>query len=383
MRILVQWSLDQASDWVEVPAADWWLLPVRPTPRGGERLGGGLGYVTAICVQGMAFSADHYAVLELAGGIVEVTCWSDDLEDGAEPWGQVVRFHPLAPDPALGGAYNTRQEHTLYVGPRLEASLRLSPVQGTLMPWACFAPPGGLHSRHGIWLPDGLYEEHVARRSIHGWREWTDGLPAEEVVDGRLRYQRPVGRWLRARGTQTYYASSTDLANGIHAATYEKQLLETPSSETGLTSAKLLSGSEVYCYTTAANRPKSAAWPTGEYRHQIDCTAATSGAAYGLTTAGAAVGHFARVNAALSSDLETKAQTAALYTGTGLKAATTGSVSWSSGSSSDRFECLIAGYRYTGHAEETITVDVNGADDYADGPWAEITTSPPTMMFNF
>ena len=85
---------------------------------------------------------------------------------------------------------------------------------------------------------------------------------------------------------------------------------------------------------------------------------------YGLTiTSG---GHFARVSSGLASELEIKNQVEPRFSGTGLKLATTGSVSWTAGAAGDRFECLVGGLDSFGG---TFTLDLNTSDSFADGPW--------------
>ena len=133
-----------------------------------------------------------------------------------------------------------------------------------------------------------------------------------------------------------------------------------------------MSGGEsglLFCYTSPSGEPDSAAWPTGNYEFHIDASSNGANITYGMRAAGSATGHFARVNAALTSDSETKAQTEGLFSGTGIKDASTGSVSWTAGNASDRFECLIAGTRPASHGNQTLTNRYN-SDGFAVGPWA-------------
>jgi hypothetical protein len=53
-----------------------------------------------------------------------------------------------------------------------------------MMPWSGFEPPAAAVTRHGVWLPDDLYDAHEKAVSHRGWREWTEGVPAELVRDG-------------------------------------------------------------------------------------------------------------------------------------------------------------------------------------------------------
>ena len=181
----------------------------------------------------------------------------------------------------------------------------------------------------------------------------------------------------------TYYISSTDAATGLHTATHEQLLTitnpGTGSPETVTSNSIAGGGSElVLVATTASGQPNSAAWPTGSYTCEVDCTAVGGSITYGLLTVGSAVGHFARVASDLSSELQVKNQNAAAFSGTGIKSATTGSTSWSAGNAGDRFEIAIAAGRPASHGNETISIQINETDDAATGPWASVTSGVGT-----
>jgi len=380
----VQWGRAQASDWELFNTADWHQLPGRGVPGHADGLDGNKGWICALNLYGVIFSGDHYAIEELPNDGVRVYCWNDDPDDQDASLfvARVVDLYPLQADPAMGGAINTKFSQTIYAG----SGLSIGGQQNTVVkPWDQFAPPSPSIRRHGIWLPDALYEEHNQAQTIHGWREWTAGVPAEDIVNGRVKPQRPEGRYITPDGTRTYYASDTDLDNGIHAADEEKAYLTTTGTAQEVTSKQLDdSGEEAFSFVTPAGEPASAAWPTGNYRAQLDCTSFHADGEFGVLNLGTAVGHFGRVNSAITSDLETKQQTESAFILTGLKLATTGSVSWSSGAASDRFEVLVAGRRTTGHSSVYLTLELNEADDYADGPWAELVEkSAPFFGANF
>ncbi len=42
MKILVQWSEEQAKDWQEVDSSEWVSLPKREAPKGEEKLDPGI-----------------------------------------------------------------------------------------------------------------------------------------------------------------------------------------------------------------------------------------------------------------------------------------------------------------------------------------------------
>jgi hypothetical protein len=129
-----------------------------------------------LCVQGVHFVHDHCAVQNLPGGALRVISWNDDPEDylSDEFYAQVWTFQPLRPDPALGGALNTDQQVIVYAAP---AAMERFSAQGEvvnreLRPWSEFTAPLPSFCRHGVWLPDGLYAEHMDALQPVDWREW-------------------------------------------------------------------------------------------------------------------------------------------------------------------------------------------------------------------
>jgi len=184
MRILYQWATVPPSDWSEVDSADWASLPVRGLPVLEVGSNSTPGWVNAINVQGVSFEADHYAVEDIPDGC-RVTVWNDDLTDrpATEFYAAEWTFLTLAPDETVGGLYNTRQSQVVYIGSGL--SIEASPDR-TVKPWAEFVPPDPSLVRHGIWMSETDFVQTVEGRSLKGWREWTEGVPEGDVVDGRV-----------------------------------------------------------------------------------------------------------------------------------------------------------------------------------------------------
>ena len=172
MRVLVQWTKLNPEDWVELDVRNtgpfrkaWENLPAKPLPAGGEAIDNALGWVFDINVQGIHFGgSDHYAVEPTAGG-VRVTTWNDDSEDYPPGTRFATRWDLLDPalDPAVGQV-NTRQTRTMWH----EDQTRFPDA----LPWSQFVPPPAAVTRHGIWLPEALMNQHLAARQSHGWREW-------------------------------------------------------------------------------------------------------------------------------------------------------------------------------------------------------------------
>ena len=172
MRLLVQWTRAQPGDWEEIEVDDspvrrraWERLPALPEPVGGEVIGSAPGWIFDINCQGIHFGgADHYAVEPIAGGL-RITTWNDDPVDYPPGTRFAIRWELLDPDfdPAVGQV-NTRQTRTMWHEDEARYPFAL--------PWSTFVPPPAAATRHGIWVPDALRDEHLAARGVHGWREW-------------------------------------------------------------------------------------------------------------------------------------------------------------------------------------------------------------------
>lgn len=183
---------------------------------------------------------------------------------------------------------------------------------------------------------------------------------------------------------KTFYHRSTVVLSGIHVADHEKDQPTTAGSVVLEESSSFVGGESrlSFLFTTPAAEPNTADWPNGLYRCIMEITTAGADISYGLRAAGTATGHFARVNSDLTSDLETIAQTQALFTGTGVK---TASVTWdpAAGAAGDRFECLIAGTRAASHGSQTLAIALDAPDasetngGISDGPWTVAAAFPP------
>jgi hypothetical protein len=308
--------------------------------------------------------------------------WNDDPVDypPGERFAEVWTFKSLAPDPRFNGALNTRQSRVVYSdkGGRLwKVFAANGPVENTTyLDWSLFPKPDEAITRHGIMVSDKLNEAHEKKYTIRGWREWTEGVPSDQIDNrGRLRQQRPQGKYLVPDGTLTYYQTLTASATSIHAAINPADELElgTSAAATSDTSGNLGGGTDgfLYIFTTGSNQPNNAAWPSGDYRCQLDVNTVGAAISYGFLTLGSSGGHFARVNSGLTSDLESWAQSEGAFSGNGLKMATTGSITPTSGNLSDRWELALAGQRPTNHGNQSITLNLD-ADAFADGPWPSL-----------
>jgi len=398
MKVLVQWAkkTPDASPWVESSSSAWASLPDLGDPTPSNNLTTEEpGWVNTVNVQGVQFRGDdHIAIVELGAGVVQVSVWSDDARDF--PVGNRVAsvwtFRELAPDSEMGGAYNTRQTQDIY---REDATDTANvPAGATLHPWSEFVIPDAADTRHGKMMSSALLTEHNALAKAHprGWREWTDGLPAEEIdgATGELRQQRPLGRYRKSGKTFTWFMESDGTTgndpqgDGPHSSPgsviYSNTLMKSADLSFGATAQGVTVPANVGGFAwkgrTASGgntSPNSAQWPTGDYRFQMDITVAGADILYGLLdqtiNSVTWLGHFARVNAADTADSETKQQSEAAQSGTGLKLVTTGSVSWSSGLDTDRYEVLVSVIYNKSHGgDQDCTLQAGEVDDFADGP---------------
>jgi len=373
VKVFLQSTLDVPADWAEHDSTAWASLPKKAEPRGGETIDDVVGWCHGLNVQGVCFQADHYHVRDIPDGL-RVTVWYDDPT--LAPKTRYARVWDIlfsASDITLGGAINTRQSEIIYAESVKFAQLNASgPVENSVLrEWSLFIPPTS-NIMHGKEVDDSLHERHLVVRSIHGWREWTEGLDPSEIENEKVKQQRSQGRFSPAKGTRTYFQRNADEDTDVHTAPHELALETSTTSVTEVQVSLVQEETKLgFVFTTLSVEPNTLAWPTGDYRCQLDCATAGTNIVYGLLQVNAgASGHFSRVNAGLTSDLETKTQSEGQFSGTGLKLATTGSVSWTSGAAADRFECAIAAKNTnTMHGTETLGLDVNTTDSFADGPW--------------
>ena len=391
MKLFYQWAQRDAQPLIQIDALDWANIASRAEPAPGQ-LGGtnnAIGWINDVIIQGLHFNgSDHVAIRPLVVGgevgIQATNIWDDSIDyPPGERRARICTFLPLAPDPLLGGAINTRIAQVVYAEGARYNRLLLNPPAGVIvLPWAGFIYPSNNITRHQVLLSDERYAEHlVASRSFGndpltwGWRDWAEHLPDSEVnilPDGRriLKDQRPQGRYRPSEHTLTWYQRDTNLAQGWITATHEDSLLGTAGAgetESVTTNADFVRG---WAFATPTNEPNSADWPDEVYRCQLDCTAASAGLTYEL--ADSLYGPH-RIASDLATVLERANVWNSTFSGTGLKlSSSTGT--FAAGNTGDRFGFPITA---TGdfHAD-AITLRFS-ADAWADGPWpsADDTTT--------
>lgn len=207
MKILVQWATSTVGEWVQYDInsmADVRAMPRRPVPSDSPLIDDQPGWIAAINIQGVVLMGDHIGFGLNGDGHLVVGKWNDDGADWAGvPFGLVYTFGPLAPDPRfpadaafallhpgqvqwVGDRYlllNTQQTVTKYADDAVLQSLLAGGddpwAQEWLddpnrRPWSEFPSFQPNRQLHGVWLEQGLWDQHeqYQRTHIRGWREW-------------------------------------------------------------------------------------------------------------------------------------------------------------------------------------------------------------------
>ncbi len=189
MKIYVQWARSNPLDWNLMEHTEWTTQPTKSDPVGDvntsgvavgdSQLDGAPGWVFAINIQGVTVDTqDHFLIEEAVVNTevgIKLTYWDDDpvwFPPGSK---QAHIWTFLAPAwNSKVGKVNTRQSRIIYAEPDAYAMWNaMMPIENTtLLTWDQFVmPTTGI--KHGIWLSDLKWNEHVAARTRHGWREWT------------------------------------------------------------------------------------------------------------------------------------------------------------------------------------------------------------------
>lgn len=407
MKVMIQWAKKTPDGWEQLDAKDWKHLPKKDKPKKGE-LGGqddSKGWVRNVNVQGITCEGyDHVAIEPITIGNdegVKMTVWNDDPDDahvdGFEDWVNepqaiVWTIMPLASDPKLGMAINTRQSCKRYAqGERYNRLLAHPPQNTTVRPWTDFVPPSEEITRHGVWLENEKHQEHLDKAPQHewGWMHWCDHLPESETETEdeithhkvpkkinprrKLKEQRAQGRYKQAEHTITYYQRDTDSAAGFEVYVNEDALSLTTTTSTTESATTNSGGIASWVFSSPSGQPNSADWPSGSFNIQYNVTAASVGVTYDV--GGTGTSGFMRVASDLSAVSEQGNSSTSSGSGTGLKLFTL-SKDYVAGNAADRYSI---GQLATGDSHgDALTIQLNTTDSYADGPWSTDTSFPTT-----
>jgi hypothetical protein len=377
LRALVQWAQSSPGDWAALTPDSWRASPSKPDPTGTAPLIDSTpGWVSGINVQGVWIDwFDHYAIFSRGRGLV-IVGWRDDPSWVDERHAYELTFNPLRRDPRHGGAWNTDQHRIVYAEPGGRVAVAWSNVENTIvLPWENFIPPAPALVRHGINLRDDHHEAHKAARSRGrgtNWRDWTEEIPPDELVGGRIPQQRRLGRFNVPPGTKTYYCRDTAEATDAYTADNENDATTgTASAANQSASIKKSSEELAFTFATPSNEPNDSDWPSGTYDVQLDSVSGTGAdITFGCLTIGSANGEFARLNSILDTRQEGAVQSQSAFSGTGLKYASNTTWNPTSGSATDRFMIVVAAANAHTKNAQNLTLELNEADDYTSGPWS-------------
>jgi len=177
---------------------------------------------------------------------------------------------------------------------------------------------------------------------------------------------------------KTFYLNPEPLANPLHpSATHQQELAEAVTTPSTISVTGIGYGGKIlYTGITTAGALNNQSFAAGTYETQLDILAISNNMSCGVLNQSGAVGHFGRVNAALTVEVEVHQQTQPAFTTPGLKIASyTGS--WTNpGSNTDRFELVVAGARISGGmmGSDQISFEIGELDDYVTGPWSPVYT---------
>lgn len=180
--------------------------------------------------------------------------------------------------------------------------------------------------------------------------------------------------------TKTYYPIDTAAGQTHHVIAGRTSQTTDPGTGSPVEYQQSISGqandASFLCLYSPSDEPNSADWPAASagdpYKVQLDVATAGADLTFGLYVARG--GHLARVNSALSSDLENAGVgTAFSWSGTGLKTGNDEQWNPTSGSASDRIEAFIC-VDNSAMMAETLGVNLNTSNTYLQGPWVD---APP------
>lgn len=370
MKVYVQFARNPVQDWVKTDCAAWKDLPSREIPRDGRdsTLDDDLstdGWISAVLILGTIIRGwDHYA-LEVDGEGCRVTGWNDDVEDFPAPWAEIGVFLPPARDPKIGGRYNTRNFFKRY------GSLEIHERPGAheYHPWDEFVPPADQSViRHGVSVSNELWQLHRERWTEHVWREWTEGLPEEDVENGLIARLLPS----HSGHSVTRFLRDTLLATGVHAASDEMAMASVAGA--GETSSENISvGTDELAVVWTLDEEAGGTWESDAVVN-FELSTGDATASGGFLTVGGSAGHAACVNTGLTADTETDTQNESAFTmDAGIKNATF-TTSWTTCNTTDKFEALLAVSCAADHGNCSLTW-VYDADSEVTVPYPAAVTN--------
>lgn len=182
MKVFVQHATDPKSNPEELDSSDWKNLTKKPEPNGTEIIDSTKGWIQSICVMGVTFKADHYAIVENPSGhpqgTIKVVQWFNDPEE-LTPDKFFAREWYFEPMKLVNRKWICKQPQTLYVSENEEKRLiqigylplNEDTIKCQVKRFIVFVKPEDALVRHGININDELNAEYVKEES-HNYREW-------------------------------------------------------------------------------------------------------------------------------------------------------------------------------------------------------------------
>jgi len=181
MKILVQWAKSTPEDWEEIDSDDWHKLAKKDK---GAAVDDQSGTIHCVNIQGVGFTGyDHYHVESINDRGCKITAWNDD-PDGEEA--TIWEFLPLAPDPLVGGRYNTRQSRMVYVDKEDKRSYYLRTEKTSVLYRSEFKEPEDKRIRHGHQTDPDTHKLYHEAAPSGGWDDWIEGVPSDRIHNGKV-----------------------------------------------------------------------------------------------------------------------------------------------------------------------------------------------------
>lgn len=129
---------------------------------------------------------------------------------------------------------------------------------------------------------------------------------------------------------------------------------------------------ESVSWTTLADNPNSADWPSGDYVGSMDINAMEAGASIKI--------QLLRINSACT--IQQTLGTSTSLSGTGVK-----SYTWNgdpgAGNASDRYQMRVLGSNSEGHKAQQFSIVIADPDTFISGAWVVVGVSIPIVMHHY
>lgn len=182
MKVCIQWATNPHSKFEIIDSKEWTNIPKKNEPHGTEVVNDIKGWIQSVCVYGVTFKADHYAIIENPRGYpigsVKVVMWNDDPQERTpnETYAREWFFQPMK---LKNRKWIPPQNQIVYISEIMKQQwegqgilpLFTGGTKVLVKPFSDFISPEESLIRHGVWLSNELNEVYE-RSESHSWREW-------------------------------------------------------------------------------------------------------------------------------------------------------------------------------------------------------------------